>query len=428
MTPSRSVIIACLLVLALCQAQVSALNLQKCDSHEDCKYEGCRAGASDTSGSCGSSNHIGCGVCSSAGGGFCTGWKGNCYLYGYFSGYRVDAGNCDNCGMRLCPAGSYSETGKGTGEVASPYGCTVCPEGGDSVEGSVNCTFQLTSPPPLEEVATPAPDAVLNLQRCASHDDCKYEGCRAGASDVSGSCGSTNHIGCGVCSSAGGGFCTGWKGNCYLYGYFNGYRVDAGNCDNCGLRMCPAGTYSTTGRGTGEVASPYGCTVCPAGADSAEGSTTCAAVQNSAVEDEASPDTWGPHVRWGADPSVAGCAIGTDWDGLIARAKLLGGGGVRTGGLGNLSEAPRFEVWVCEDRHACANGTSSSFCFVFDEVANVFVPWGPNSQLRLFNYSMAPTKEYRYFETRRTQPSAAIACEEWGGQLASVRALPYPTP
>ncbi|KAJ1468895.1 hypothetical protein T484DRAFT_1919940 [Baffinella frigidus] len=320
MTPRCVVLVACLFVLAL--GEVSALNLQQCETHDDCKYEGCRASASDVSGSCGTTNHKACGVCSSAGGGYCTGWKGNCYLYGSYGSSRVDAGNCDNCGMRHCPAGTYSSTGKGTGEVASPYGCTVCPAGGDSVEGSVNCTFQTTSPPPLEESATPAPDAILNLQRiiavCFKH----LAFCGAG---------------CGVCSSAGGGYCTGWKGNCYLYGYYNGYRVDAGNCDNCGLRHCPAGTYSSTGRGTGEVASPYGCTVCPAGADSAEGSTNCAAVQITAVEDEPSLYTWGPHV------------------------------------------------WVCEDRHACANGTSSFFCFVFDEAAGVFVPWGPDSHLRLVN-------------------------------------------
>jgi hypothetical protein len=29
------------------------------------------------------------------------------------------------------------------------------------------------------------------------------------------------------------------------------------------------------------------------------------------------------------------------------------------------------QVWLCQDGHACANGTSSFFCFVYDEVRDL---------------------------------------------------------
>ncbi|KAJ1464740.1 hypothetical protein T484DRAFT_1867986 [Baffinella frigidus] len=72
--------------------------------------------------------------------------------------------------------------------------------------------------------------------------------------------------------------------------------------------------------------------------------------------------------RWGADPSVAACALDATWDDLILRRTNGTGATFETGGLWGLMEAPRFEVWLCEDGHACANGTSSFFCFVYDEV------------------------------------------------------------
>ncbi|KAJ1480309.1 hypothetical protein T484DRAFT_2811014 [Baffinella frigidus] len=87
--------------------------------------------------------------------------------------------------------------------------------------------------------------------------------------------------------------------------------------------------------------------------------------------------------RWGADPSVAACALDATWGDLV-RGRADGTGATfEAGGLGGLTEDPNFGVWLCQDGHACANGTSSFFCFVYDEVAKRFVAWGPNSQLHL---------------------------------------------
>ncbi|KAJ1472131.1 REJ domain-containing protein [Baffinella frigidus] len=87
---------------------------------------------------------------------------------------------------------------------------------------------------------------------------------------------------------------------------------------------------------------------------------------------------WSHFPRWGQDSSVSACSLNATWVDVILRARLPA-----VGGLGPLSEMPRFQVWLCEEGHACANGTSAFFCFVFDEEKRVFVPWGPDSQLRL---------------------------------------------
>ena len=36
-----------------------------------------------------------------------------------------------------------------------------------------------------------------------------------------------------------------------------------------------------------------------------------------------------------------------------------------------MGPSPSAQVWVCEDGHACANGTSTFFCFAYDEVRGV---------------------------------------------------------
>ncbi|KAJ1472059.1 hypothetical protein T484DRAFT_1841770, partial [Baffinella frigidus] len=71
------------------------------------------------------------------------------------------------------------------------------------------------------------------------------------------------------------------------------------------------------------------------------------------------------------------------WAELAARAREGIGNAFKTASLGELRVSPTYQVWLCEEGHACANGTSSYFCFVYDEVLKIFVPWGPNSLLRI---------------------------------------------
>jgi len=51
--------------------------------------------------------------------------------------------------------------------------------------------------------------------------------------------------------------------------------------------------------------------------------------------------------RWGADPSVAACALPATWDDFIYRHANGNGWTFETGGLGGLKELPRFGVGPC---------------------------------------------------------------------------------
>eukprot|EP00290_Baffinella_frigidus_P045275 CAMPEP_0180409410 /NCGR_PEP_ID=MMETSP0989-20121125/42828_1 /TAXON_ID=697907 /ORGANISM="non described non described, Strain CCMP2293" /LENGTH=419 /DNA_ID=CAMNT_0022413479 /DNA_START=53 /DNA_END=1308 /DNA_ORIENTATION=+ len=83
---------------------------------------------------------------------------------------------------------------------------------------------------------------------------------------------------------------------------------------------------------------------------------------------------------WGQAGAFASCVLNVTWDDIIASKRSGSGPPFKTGGLGNLTQGSRFEVWLCAEGHACGD----DFCFVFDEESNAFVPWAPNSQLRLF--------------------------------------------
>ena len=52
--------------------------------------------------------------------------------------------------------------------------------------------------------------------------------------------------------------------------------------------------------------------------------------------------------RWGSDPSVAACALGATWDDLVYRRAEGTGASFETGGLGGLTETPRFGVGPCQ--------------------------------------------------------------------------------
>ena len=60
----------------------------------------------------------------------------------------------------------------------------------------------------------------------------------------------------------------------------------------------------------------------------------------------------------------------------------------RQGSLGVLSRAGRFETYACIKGHPCADLIEDYFCFVYDEVGATFVPWGPNTVLKLLALPM----------------------------------------
>ncbi|KAJ1489765.1 hypothetical protein T484DRAFT_1779361 [Baffinella frigidus] len=163
-----------------------------------------------------------------------------------------------------------------------------------------------------------------------------------------------------------------------------GYTAAA---DGVQCRACEVGTFkSAVGNAT--------CETCPPNSESSSGSAVCQCSPGFTVASDGvafcvvlilDHSSGGAHFpRWGQDSSVSACSLNATWDDVIRRAWLP-----PAGGLGPLTEKPRFQVWLCEEGHPCANGTSAFFCFVFDEEERVFVPWGPNSQLRLVDIAGA---------------------------------------
>ncbi|KAJ1494157.1 hypothetical protein T484DRAFT_1766744 [Baffinella frigidus] len=114
------------------------------------------------------------------------------------------------------------------------------------------------------------------------------------------------------------------------------------------------------------------------------------------------------HPRWGEDASVAACSLNATWDDVIRRGP---GSDLHppAGGLGPLTEKPRFQVWLCEENHACASGTSAFFCFVYDEELRAFVPWGTNSKLGLVDKSGAAVRRNPAVTLRHTEKKGTLA-------------------
>ena len=62
----------------------------------------------------------------------------------------------------------------------------------------------------------------------------------------------------------------------------------------------------------------------------------------------------------------------------------------KSGSLGRLIVRGRFNTWVCVNQHYCSSSSADDqyFCFVYDEVDKVFVPWDENSRLGLVKPGM----------------------------------------
>ncbi|EKX43308.1 hypothetical protein GUITHDRAFT_110724 [Guillardia theta CCMP2712] len=88
-----------------------------------------------------------------------------------------------------------------------------------------------------------------------------------------------------------------------------------------------------------------------------------------------------PQLPWGNFTSNSvRCTLAYNWSQIIEKEDQ---GRVQLGGLGHLMQIDRFEVWVCDYDNRCVQQTGDAMCFVFDEVQEVFLPWGLDSQLLL---------------------------------------------
>eukprot|EP00960_Hanusia_phi_P041004 754789-Hanusia_phi.AAC.2 len=77
------------------------------------------------------------------------------------------------------------------------------------------------------------------------------------------------------------------------------------------------------------------------------------------------------------------CFLNYTWDQLVLNEFSTRKAEFRTGGLGKWMVTDRFEVWVCEKSHTCLEDKEDFFCFLFDEVNKVFIPWNALSALKL---------------------------------------------
>ena len=76
--------------------------------------------------------------------------------------------------------------------------------------------------------------------------------------------------------------------------------------------------------------------------------------------------------------NVSHCVFDKTWSDVNKLKQVM-----VTGGLGDLLVEDEWEVWVCGAQLPCAFEQSDWVCFTYNELHDVFVPWGYNQQLRL---------------------------------------------
>ncbi|EKX38135.1 hypothetical protein GUITHDRAFT_115688 [Guillardia theta CCMP2712] len=88
-----------------------------------------------------------------------------------------------------------------------------------------------------------------------------------------------------------------------------------------------------------------------------------------------------PQLPWGnLTSSVVRCSLPYNWSQIINKEEE---GRVQIGGLGHLMQIDKYEVWVCDYDNRCVQQEGDALCFVFDEVKEIFLPWGLDSELLL---------------------------------------------
>jgi len=75
---------------------------------------------------------------------------------------------------------------------------------------------------------------------------------------------------------------------------------------------------------------------------------------------------------------VTHCTLDKSWMDVKQNRHIF-----RIGGLGRLMRPDEWKVWVCGAELPCALGTGDSICFTYNEIHEVFVPWGYNRDLRI---------------------------------------------
>ncbi len=93
-----------------------------------------------------------------------------------------------------------------------------------------------------------------------------------------------------------------------------------------------------------------------------------------------------PNKSWGLIPEYSSCTLQDTWPQITEKLRV-DPQCMTTGGLGRLMERGHFEIWVCERDNECStpdlDGLVVPFCFVYNEVSQVFVPWDNAAHLGL---------------------------------------------
>jgi len=122
---------------------------------------------------------------------------------------------------------------------------------------------------------------------------------------------------------------------------------------------------------------------------------------------------------WGS-PRFEDCSLDLAWP-EISIAQKYGRRGIWTGGLGDIMEAYKFEVWLCVDgyggdtTHTCA-ARGKPFCYVYDEDAaknedkavKAWIPWGPDSELHLIESANHYATEGRDGPGMSSAPASSV--------------------
>ena len=77
-------------------------------------------------------------------------------------------------------------------------------------------------------------------------------------------------------------------------------------------------------------------------------------------------------------PGATQCAFDRSWEDVKQNRHIF-----QTGGLGKKMRLDEWKVWVCGSQLPCALATGEWICFTYNEMHDVFVPWGYNSMLRI---------------------------------------------
>ena len=346
------------------------------------------------------------------------------------------------CAGTMCAAGKYGTPGATSLSAAT---CTDCPVGTYSnTTGAVNCTSCFdgwTTFGPGSTFCFPMKDCLPGTWRTTDDGSCipcepgtfsavnnsaSCTSCVVGKySHVKGSSSCTPRCGPGFYSTTTG-ESTVFSGTCISCPRNFDAPDGSISLDNCTCAAgffgppggpcspCPTGTYKAA------AGTASGCTKCPiAGQWSPTRSVSaddCMEIPAPAIS-EVCPKVPVHHFN---EPRFQHCRTPYTWDDLLEgykEHKIT----YKTGDLGREAYPGVFEAWVCIYDDPCATDLIDGyFCYVYNEQEAKFVPWGPNSVLRLLPTRKTQDEILHMRARDETQDSRIAALEAMVANLTKL--------